>query len=577
MANRFLPTSKEELTARGWDAVDVVLVTGDAYVDHPSFGVALIGRWLEHHGFRVAILAQPRHDRPHDFTRFGRPRLFFGITAGNLDSIVANYTGNAKVRDEDRFSPGGNPYFSSRKSRENRRRPDRATIRYANLARQAYPDAPIILGGLEASLRRLIHYDFQQARLRGSVLTDAKADLLVYGMGERAIIEIAQRLKEKRDLAGIKGTCARLTDREVGVLSLPEETITLPSWEEIREDPARFMAAEQELDRLCRARPHTLVRQRQQAAWILQQPAQPPLTTAELDLLSCLPFVLQPHPDGGDIPAFRMIRNSVTIVRGCFGNCSYCAITRHQGPVVTCRSPESIIDEIKRLAASPGFDGTITDLGGPTANMYATSCTSPKKCQRHDCLFPRTCANLNIDEDGFLALLDRAAAVKGVRHLFISSGLRMELLVRTPRLLEKILEQHTPGALKIAPEHTSARVLRLMHKHRPELLDEFLALCRKIAAKRKKKILLTPYLISAHPGSTRADMVELAGQIKRLKLPLRQFQDFTPTPGTLATAMYVTGLDRDTGKKIFVARTATERRAQRAILEKVSVRARKRR
>ncbi|MCF6290758.1 MAG: YgiQ family radical SAM protein [Desulfobacterales bacterium] len=570
MGENFLPAGKQEMHARGWRTVDVVLVTGDAYVDHPSFGVALIGRWLEQHGFRVAILAQPRYDRPDDFRRFGRPRLFFGISGGNLDSIVANYTGNAKVRDQDPFSPDGNPYFGPERKKEARRRPDRAVIRYANLARQAYPQATIVLGGLEASLRRFVHYDYQQARLRGSVLADAKGDLLVYGMGEKAVLEIARQLADKETLAGIAGTCQRLTDKEMVATSLPAGTLTLPSWREIKQHKNKFMTGERALDRHGRARAATLVRQRQQAAWILQHPPTPPLTTAEMDALHELPFAHAPHPTAGEVPAYRMIRHSVTIVRGCYGNCSYCAVTRHQGPVVTCRGRRSILDEIRRITRQDDFKGTISDLGGPTANMYATSCDNPKKCQRHDCLYPGICGHLKIDEDSFLRLLTEATAIQGVKHLFISSGLRMELLMRTPELLTRILAQHTPGALKIAPEHTSSSVLKLMHKQRPELLPRFLKTCRDLAAKLKKPVHFTPYFISAHPGCTMADMEKLAATIKKLQLPVRRLQDFTPTPGTLSTAMYVTGLDRDTLKKIPVARGAREKRDQRLVLEKIN-------
>ena len=422
MSDNFLPTNNEEMQARGWEAVDVILVTGDAYVDHPSFGVALIGRWLEHNGLRVAILAQPRYHDPQEFRKFGRPRLFFGITAGNLDSIVANYTGNAKVRDVDNFSPAGNPYFGAEQNKNERRRPDRATILYANLARQAFPGVTVILGGLEASLRRFVHYDYQQERLRASMLTDAKADLLVYGMGERAVLEIAGRLASGKSLTGIAGTCARLTDAEMAAMDFPDPPLTLPSWDEIKNNPEKFMTAELALDGHSRALAIKPVRQRQQAAWVLQQPAAAPLTTAELDALAELPFAHGPHPTADDIPAWSMIRHSITIVRGCYGNCSYCAITRHQGPLVVSRSRESILNEIHRLAARKDFQGTISDVGGPTANMYGTSCGSKKTCARHDCLYPDVCPKLVINEEAFLGLLTEAATIAGVKHLFVSSG-----------------------------------------------------------------------------------------------------------------------------------------------------------
>ena len=552
----------------GWDTVDIVLVTGDAYIDHPSFGVALIGRWLEAHGYRVAILAQPRHDRSDDFLRFGTPRLFFGITAGNLDSIVANYSGNGKVRDRDDYSPDGNPYFGSKKSKEERRRPDRAVVRYANLARAAAREVPIVLGGLESSLRRFVHYDYQQKKLRQSVLADAKADLLVFGMGERAVVEIAHRLSRGRDLGNIAGTCERLTDRQLGERTL-QEPLTLPDWQEITTDPTRFLEAEQHIDRQSRSLSKTPLLQRQQAVWILQhQPAQP-LKTTELDRLYGLPYCRAPHPGAGRVPAYEMIRHSLTIVRGCCGNCSFCAIARHQGPVVTCRSLQSVLAEVQQVAAMPDFKGTISDLGGPTANLYGTSCKKSASCKRHDCLYPQICRHLMIDEKMFLDLLRQAAAIPAVKHLFVSSGLRMELLLQTPELLREILTRHTPGMMKIAPEHTDGEVLRLMHKPGSAVLGEFVAACRNIEQAEGRKIPLSPYLIASHPGCTVAAMQQLADTLDALALPVRQFQDFTPTPGTLSTAMYVSGLDRDSGDPIPVARNANQRSAQRAVLEKI--------
>jgi uncharacterized radical SAM protein YgiQ len=565
----FLPANREEMVARGWDSVDVVLVTGDAYVDHPSFGVVLIGRLLEANGYRVAILSQPRYQSPDGFREFGRPRLFWGITAGNLDSIVANYTGNAKVRDRDDYSKDGNPYFGSEREKASKRRPDRATIIYSNLARAAYGDVPIILGGLEASLRRFVHYDYQQVKLRTSVLTDAKADLLVYGMGERAVIEIARRLQCGEPLSRIPGTCERIGDREWPEREAGGNMIELPSWDEIQREPSRFMAAELKIDEHARAVGGEGLVQRQQAMWVLQNPPAEPLSSDELDSLYSLPFVRAPHPMAGDVPAYRMIRHSITAVRGCFGNCSFCSITRHQGPVVTTRSHESVIEEVRRLTHCPDFGGTISDLGGPTANMYGVSCSKGSGCKRHDCLYPKVCRNLSIDESAYLGLLERVSAVQGVSHVHVSSGLRMELLLKTPRLLERLLKVHIPGAMKIAPEHTESQVLRLMHKSGPELLPRFLSACKEMSKRIGKRILFTPYLISAHPGSTLDDMLEMAAKLKGLGLQVRQFQDFTPTPGTLSTAMYVTGLDRDTLKPIHVALKGSERREQRDVLERM--------
>jgi uncharacterized radical SAM protein YgiQ len=567
MSETFLPASREEMLARGWDEADVVLVTGDAYVDHPSFGVALIGRWLEAHGYRVAVLAQPRWDSPAAFRHFGPPRLFFGITAGNLDSIVANYSGNAKVRDKDDYSPGGTPYFGDRKEKGERRRPDRATIVYANLARAAYREVPVILGGLEASLRRFVHYDYQQAKLRASVLTDAKADLLIYGMGERAALAIAERLAAGRDLHGIAGTCERLTERDREKLDFSRPPVELPSWQAIGTDRSKFLLAEEEIDRRARALAVEPLLQRQSSQWVLQHPPAEPLASTELDRLYGLPFARAPHPAAGDVPAYRMIRHSVTIVRGCCGNCSFCAITRHQGPTVVSRSPASVVAEIERLTACPDFRGTVSDLGGPTANLYGTGCQKGG-CRRRDCLFPRPCPHLQVDEQAFLDLLDHAEAVSGVKHIFVSSGLRMELLLKTPRLLARLLARHTPGALKIAPEHTEAEILQLMHKPGSEVLTEFLALCKTIGRAQSREVRFTPYFISAHPGCRPGHMEKLAARVRQLGFTARQFQDFTPTPGTLATAMYVTGLARESHRPLYVARGASERRQQRLALER---------
>ena len=562
----FLPASGAEMAARGWKYVDVVLVTGDAYVDHPSFGVALIGRLLEANGYRVAVLSQPRHHNADDFRQFGQPRLFFGITAGNLDSIVANYSGNAKVRDRDDYSPGGNPYFGDQAEKKLRRRPDRATILYSNLAHAAYPATPVVLGGLEASLRRFVHYDYQQKRLRGSVLTDAKGDLLIYGMGERAVLEVAARLAEGRDLAGIPGTCERLTEKELEARGI-SAPLLLPSWAEIQADLPLFLEAELIVDRQARAYAPEPLLQRQQAAWVVQHQPAAPLNTAELDALYSLPFTRKPHPACGDVPACRMIRDSITIVRGCCGNCSFCAISRHQGPKIISRSRESVVQEAKRLAGQKDFSGTISDLGGPTANLYGTGCNSPQPCKRHDCLYPKVCKFFKIDEQAMLGLLTAVADCEGIKHLFVSSGLRMELLLKTPRLLRKLLLEHTPGAMKIAPEHTEDKVLRLMHKPGVTVLEEFLALCREIGAKAGKNFHFTPYLIASHPGCTIVDTEKMAARLGTLGLAVRQFQDFTPTPGTISTAMYVTGLDCEKRTPLPVAKKDSERRAQRQALD----------
>ncbi len=568
-----LPVTREECKIRGWNEIDIVLITGDAYVDHPSFGVALIGRLLENKGYRVAILAQPGYNSNTDFKTFGRPRLFFGITGGNLDSIVANYTGNGKVRDKDAYSPGGNPWYGNKKEKNARRRPDRASMLYTNLARSAFKNVPIVLGGVEASLRRFIHYDYKQKKLRGSLLSDAKADILVYGMGEQAVLQIAERLDKDRDLSGINGTCERLSDKAFQSRHSDEEKkrrIILPSWQDILQNKALFLEAEKQVDSQARSYADRLLIQKQQSSWIIQHPQPPQLTTSEMDSLYELPFTRLEHPAFPDVPAARMIQHSLTTVRGCSGNCSFCAITRHQGPAVTSRSQESLLREAQQVSSMKNFTGTISDLGGPTANLYGVSCRIGS-CKKHDCLYPKVCKNLQVDEDAFVKLLRKISALPAIKHVFISSGLRLELLRKTPLLFKEIIRSHTPGAMKIAPEHTDQEVLDIMHKESHEQLEKFLKLGKQISLELKKTIHFTPYIISSHPGCKESHTANMAGTLKKLGLELRQFQDFTPTPGTLATAMYVTGLHRDTGEPLFVPRKHSERMKQRQILERLLI------
>jgi uncharacterized radical SAM protein YgiQ len=567
-----LPTSWEECRKRNWDGIDILLVTGDAYIDHPSFGVALIGRYLDDNGYRVAILSQPHYDTNRDFLSYPSPRLFCGITAGNLDSIVANYTGNGKVRDTDAYSPDGNPWRSGAKDKNNRYRPDRASLIYANLARSSYKNTPIILGGIEASLRRFMHYDYKQAKLRASLLTDAKGDLLVYGMGERTVLEIARRCSENLPLHAIPGSCERLTQKEIEErypdlkVAGNKEYLILPSYHDITKNIDLFLDAEHEIDRHQRAGSKKLIFQQQQNHWLVQHPASSSLTQDELDHLYSLPFTRKPSPPDYDIPAFRMIKNSVTIVRGCSGNCSFCAITRHQGAEVQSRSNTSIIEECKKIGAAPDFDGTITDLGGPTSNLFATDCVIGG-CKKRDCLFPEVCKHLRIDEKRFIELLASVSSLETIKHVFISSGLRMELLLQTPELLKKIATKHTPGALKIAPEHSCNDILVLMHKEPHQLLVDFIHYCTTRIQTKGKKLNLVPYVISSHPGSTTKHAQQLAQDMKNLGLTISKFQDFTPTPGTLSTAMFVTGRSRTTGKKIFVAKNSSDRQKQRQIIE----------
>ena len=566
-----LPTTAEECRDRGWNEVDIILVCGDAYVDHPSFGTALIGRVLENDGYRVAILPQPVYDSEDDFRRFGRPRLFFGISGGNLDSVVANYSGNGKVRNFDAYSPAGNPWRSPEQSKQNRYRPDRAVLMYTNLARKAYPGCTVVIGGVEASLRRFVHFDYKQNKLRGSHLTDSKADLLVYGMGEKAIRTAASLIAAGKPLINIPGTCVKMNDRHINTYRndcIPEDIVIseLPPWEEIVKQPHAFMKAERNIDKHARSRSKKVLIQKQQAAWVVQYPAASPLDQKQMDAIYALPFSRRPHPSTPDIPAFTMIRDSITTVRGCSGNCSFCAICRHQGPEVTSRSVESIVREAQIISEDPDFKGTITDLGGPTANLYGTSCAIGT-CSKHDCLYPEVCKNLVVDENTFLDLLKKTRSIKRVNHVHISSGLRMELLLQTPALFKTLVERHIPGNLKIAPEHTENEVLALMHKEQHKYLVEFLKTFRHYCRETNRNIDVSPYIISSHPGCTMKHTVSMVQRLKKLGLTVRQFQDFTPTPGTLSTAMFVTGLHRDNNKKIYVPRNKNDRLAQRQIIE----------
>ncbi|MCK5916011.1 MAG: radical SAM protein, partial [Deltaproteobacteria bacterium] len=416
------------------------------------------------------------------------------------------------------------------------------------------------------------HYDYRQEKLRNSILADSKADLLVYGMGERAVLEIARRLDRGESLVGIPGTCEFLPPVSGSSLKQSEVITLLPGWVEIEQKKKNFIQAELAIDRRARSGEESseVLLQEQKSGWIKENCPAAPLSPAELDRIYDLTFMRLPHPQTPDIPAFTMIRDSLTIVRGCSGNCSFCALTRHQGAQVVSRTQKSILREAEIVAGQTGFKGTISDLGGPTANLYANSCKKSETCRRKDCLFPTVCSHLKIDEKSFIALLDAVTNVAGVKKVLISSGWRLVLLRRTPELLRRLILKHLPGVMKIAPEHSVPEILRLMHKNDALELEDFLQEARKIAARAKVKVSFTPYLISAHPGCGVAEMRDLAKSITRNSLKARQYQDFTPTPGTLSTAMYVSGLDRDTLKPIRVAKGVSERRHQRQELEKVS-------
>ncbi|HEY5998475.1 MAG TPA: YgiQ family radical SAM protein [bacterium] len=566
-----LPGTATELAERGWDELDVLLVTGDAYVDHPAFGAALIGRVLEAEGLRVGVVAQPDWRTPEPLLAMSRPRLFCGVTAGNLDSMVANYTAARHRRSEDEYSEGGAAG----------RRPNHAAVVYAQLARRAFPGLPVVLGGIEASLRRLTHYDYWADGLKPSILLDAKADILVYGMGERAVREIARRLRAAAaagapaDLAGIRGTARLLGARAAGALprrtpAPAGDTIVLPSWEQLQADRALLLETtrrtETEQSPFCGRR---LVQFFGDRAVVVDPPA-PPLSTAELDALAELPFTRRPHPRyGGPIPAFTMIRDSVTVVRGCAGGCTFCGLGLHQGRFLSARSADSVLREVERIATAPGFHGTITDLGGPTANLYGCANgldAACRSCRRASCLFPALCDRFAIREEPGIELLRAAARVPGVRHVFVQSGIRMDVALRTPRYLRELVRHHVSGHLKVAPEHLHPEVLRRMRKP-AGVFERFREEFRRESAAAGREQYLVPYFIAGFPGCTEAQMGVVEECLRATRWQLQQVQDFIPLPMTPAAAMYATGRDYETGRPIFVARGAGERLRQRRALQ----------
>lgn len=557
MAYRFLPMTPEEA---GPEPLDVILVTGDAYVDHNSFGVALIGRWLEAHGFRVGVIAQPAWDRPDAFAVLGRPRLFFGVTSGNMDSMVNHYTAARRIRNDDGYSPGGRPGL----------RPDRACIVYANRVRQAFPGVPIVLGGIEASLRRLAHYDYWQDQLRRSILLDAKADLLVHGMGELPVLEIARRLGAGATIADcrdVPGTAWAL-GRKDPVPAVPHEEV--PSFEACVADPLAFnrltVLLYREANPAC-GRP-LLQRTGDRAVWV--NPAARALTTAELDRLYELPYANAPHPCYREpIPAFEAIRGSVTINRGCSGGCTFCALTLHQGKDVVSRSSASVVREVKGLVAQKGWTGVVSDLGGPTANMFHLRCTSAAAnavCRRVSCLHPVRCKHYGTDHTPYRELLREVRNLPGVKRVFVNSGIRYDLAALDPDFVEEIAEHHVSGTLTTAPEHVSPRALHHMRKPEITHFADFMRRFKEASERAGKKQLIVPYFQCAHPGTGPEEAIELALYLKRNGLRVRQVQMFMPTPGTLATAMYVSGVDPYTRAPVYVARGHKERSRQRSML-----------
>lgn len=559
----FLPATTREIKDLGWDAVDVVLVTGDAYVDHPSFAMALVGRVLEAEGLRVAILSQPRWEDCSDFKKFGRPRLFFGVSSGNMDSMINKYTHNRKVRSSDDFSPGGRAGL----------RPDRATIIYSQRAREAYPDTPVIIGGIEATMRRFAHYDYWSDKVRKSVLLDSKADLLVYGMGERQIRETAARLKagEKiQDLRDIRGTVYPLGGKETTELDLPD-SLQLPSAGEVAGDRIKFSTATRLIYEESNPYNAKVLVQKSEGRAVVQNPPALPLTTGEMDFIYGLPFAKRAHPSYSEpIPALETIKDSIVIHRGCFGGCAFCSLTLHQGRFIQTRSPASVEKESKELLKTPRHPGNISDLGAPSANMYGMRGKDMeicRACRKLSCLHPVICPNLDTDHGPLLALMRRIRAIKGLRKAFVASGIRMDLALRCGEYISEIARFHTGGLLKVAPEHIAPRVLSIMKKPAVEVFKEFAGKFLAESKKAGKEQYLVLYFISAHPGSTLADMAELALFLKERNIRPQQINDFLPAPMELSTSIYFTGLDPFTLEPVYVPKKETERRMQRALLQ----------
>ena len=551
------------MAARGWDSVDVVLVSGDAYVDHPSFANGLIARLLEAAGFRVAVLAQPDWSSCEAWRQFGRPRLFFGISAGNMDSMINHYTANRKVRNDDAYSPDG----------EIGRRPDRATLAYCQRSREAFPGVPVVAGGVEASLRRIAHYDYWSDTVRRSILLDSKADLVVFGMGERTVLEIARGLaagKTMKDLRDTRGVAYRLGASEPPPAG--PDTLELPAYESVTADPLAFC----EMTRISHleTNPHNarrLVQRHGREAVVVNPPALP-LEQPEMDQVYGLPFTRRPHPSYGAarIPAFEVVEHSVQIMRGCFGGCTFCSITAHEGRIIQSRSQESVITEIKLLAAQPGFKGTVSDIGGPTANMYQMRCTRPEveaKCRRLSCVHPTVCKLLGTDHGPLKSLMREARTVEGVKRVLVASGVRMDLARRDPEYLEELAAHHVGGHLKVAPEHTDPEVLDLMKKPSADDYVEFDKAFREASRRVGKKQYTVPYFIASHPGSGVEQMIDLAVFLKRNGYKPDQVQDFIPSPFDIAACMYHTGLDPMTRQPVTITKGLRDRRTQRALLQ----------
>jgi uncharacterized radical SAM protein YgiQ len=575
-SRRFLPVCRADLDTRGWSEVDVVIVSGDAYVDHPAFGPVLIARFLEGRGFRVGFIAQPDWRSAEPFKALGKPRLFFGVSAGNLDSMLNRLTAQKKNRAEDQYSPGGRPGC----------RPDRATVVYAQRCREAYPDVPVVLGGIEASLRRIAHYDYWSDTVRRSMLVDAKADLLVFGMGERPVWEVADRLRRGEPIGQIRdvrGTAFMVGNEELrrheadpAVMVADRKVVVLPSYEQVARDTHAFAVMSRKFQLETNPGNARPLAQRHGDRGVYFNPPARPLEDGagtgapSMDELYDLPFTRVPHPMYGErIPAYDTVKHSVVLMRGCFGGCTFCSITEHEGRVIQNRSAESVLREIRALRRMGDFRGTVTDLGGPTANMYKLACKSPEieaKCRRLSCVHPGVCENLKTDHGPLIQLMQKVRAADGIKHVFIASGVRYDLAERSPEYVEELARHHVGGQLSVAPEHVSPRVLEKMKKPGIESYERFQRMfeCASTAAGKEQYDI--PYFISGHPGSTLEDMVDLALWLKKNGRRPRQVQDFIPTPMAMATCMYHTGIDPLTMQPVYTATGLRAKKLQKALL-----------
>ena len=560
----FLPISETDLKAKGLDRLDIILVSGDAYVDHPSYAAAVIGRVLEDAGFSVGIIAQPDWRKIDDFTKLGRPKLFFGVTAGNLDSMVANYTANKKIRNDDDYAPGGKAGL----------RPDRASIVYTNRVKEAFPDIPVVLGGLEAGMRRLAHYDYWDDKVRRSILLDSKADILIFGNGERQAVEIARRMKNGESVKALDNIRGTVIVRNS--VSAFKDHVTIPSFEEVSADKdaynRSFKIIYAEADPF---RGKALI-QKHGERFVIQLPPALPLDTAELDRIYELDYARAWHPvydkDGG-VPGFATVKFSIISHRGCCGGCYFCSLYLHQGRIIQSRSASSIVKEVKALAQRKDFRGTITDIGGPTANMYRAECghwKSAGACRGKSCLMPEKCKNLKLGYSETLKLWKSIRQIKGVKHLFIGSGLRYDLLVDkySDDYMEELCARHISGRLKVAPEHSVDEVLRLMNKPPFKIYEKFVKRFEDMNRKVNKKQYLVNYLISSHPGAGSKDAARLAAWLKKRHIHPEQIQDYLPLPMTISSCMYYTEKDPFTGRGLYVAKKPGERKAQRALIQR---------